>query len=493
MNVTPTPPSSDNATDAGLSALAAFTIPPNVHGRRLLIKGGRVVNPASGLDTEMDILVEDGLIKTIDRNLSLDLLTGDDDRYVQLRPSQWVVPGLIDLHVHFRDPGQSQKETLATGSAAAAAGGFTTVMMMPNTNPVLDSPLMIRELLGRTGWESQVRSIVAGAITEGLSGEKLTDFEALLGAGVMAFTDDGRGVVRADLMKRALEMSAQFQVPLIVHAEDCYLSCGGCMNEGKVSARLGLRGIPAVSETLMVARDIELAKLTGGWVHFTHISSAETVRLIREAKAQGVNVTADVTPHHLVWTDESVAEYAYDPDYKMNPPLRTAEDRQALVDGLVDGTIDMVATDHAPHTPQEKLLPFQEAPFGVVGLETAVGVLLTHFYQTQRLTALQVVATLSSKPAQLLPEAPIGNLRVGVPADIAIIDPNAEWMVIPDQFASKGRNTPFKGQMLRGKPLMTLVGGECRFGEHFLRRPHPELTDRVGPSPSYSQVVEQNA
>ncbi len=465
------------ASASTLSTTFTRSTYPTGHQGKCLIKGGRVLNPTTQLDALMDVLIVDGMVAQIAPTIDIACLTDPEtDRLVVLKPHQWVTPGLIDIHVHFREPGQTHKEDVVTGSMAAAAGGFTSVVMMANTHPTLDHPSVLEALQKRTATVSHVRSFMTGAITEGLAGQKNTDFQALHAAGVVAFSDDGKGVPQADLMLAMLRYSKHHNVPVIAHAEDSCLSCGGCMNEGPTASRLGLKGIPTLSESLMVARDIELARATGGWLHVTHISSAETVAMIRKAKAEGIRISADVTPHHLVWTDTSIADYPYDTDFKMNPPLRRESDRLALIEGLLDGTIDCIATDHAPHGKDEKALPFAEAPFGVVGLETSLGVMLTHFFHNQRMKALDIVRLMSSFPATLLPNLPVGQLKEGMPADITIIDPEHAWSVDPQAFYSKGKNTPFKGQMLKGQVRMTFVGGACRFGEQYLQRLHPEVT-----------------
>ncbi|MFM7468285.1 MAG: dihydroorotase [Vampirovibrionales bacterium] len=461
-----------------LSSLASHPYPqstyPAKHTGKLLLKGGRVLNPRTGMDALMDVLVVEGRVQQIAPHISETVLDIATDTIVYLKPHHWVTPGLIDIHVHFREPGQTHKEDVASGSLAAAAGGFTSVVMMANTQPTLDTVKTIQALQARTSQVSHIRSFMAGAITEGLAGQKNTDFQALHQAGVVAFSDDGKGVPQADLMLAMLRYSKTHNVPVIAHAEDSCLSCGGCMNESPSASRLGLKGIPTLSESLMVARDIELARVTGGWLHVTHISSAETVAMIRKAKAEGIRVSADVTPHHLVWVDQSIEAHPYDTDFKMNPPLRSEADRQALIEGVLDGTIDCIATDHAPHGKDEKALPFAEAPFGVVGLETAVGVMLTHFFHNQRLKALDIIRLMSSFPASLLPTLPLGQLQEGMPSDITILDSEASWTVDPATFYSKGKNTPFKGITLKGKPFMTLIEGVCRFGEAHLSKLHPE-------------------
>ncbi|MCE3234744.1 MAG: pyrC [Vampirovibrio sp.] len=423
---------------------------------KTLLKGGRVINPATGLDQVMDVLIEDNVIAAMESNIP----AARADEVIELKETQWVTPGLVDVHVHFRDPGNPDKETTATGAASALAGGFTTVCVMPNTSPVIDSTPMVQYIMN-AAQPTGIQIFPIAAVTRGLEGEEMTAIGTLLQNGAVGFSDDGRPVSSANMMRKALEYSKMFDVPIVCHAEDCTLCGNGVMHEGYYSTLLGLPGIPSVAESVMVARDIELARFTGGRVHFAHVSSKESVALIRQAKAEGLNITAETTPHYLSLTDACCQ--GYDPDFKMNGPLRAESDQKALIDAVMDGTIDVIATDHAPHTPDEKAMAFDCAPNGVIGLETSLGVMLTHFYHTKRLQPLDLIKIMSSRPAEIFKLKASGNLAVGQRADIAVIDPNLEWQVDPAQFKSKSRNTPFKGQTLKGRAVMTFANGRCLY------------------------------
>ncbi len=369
-----------------------------------------------------------------------------------------VCPGFIDIHVHLREPGHEYKETVATGTRAAAAGGFTAVACMANTPPVNDNGAVTDYILAKAKVEGVVRVHPIGAVTKNLNGEELAELAELAEAGCVAFSDDGRCVMNADLYRRAMEYTLPFGVPVVSHAEDTYLSRGFTMNEGVVSTEIGLPGAPAAAEDVMVARDILLAELTGAHIHIAHLSTAGAVRLVRDGKARGVRVTAEVTPHHLVLTEEAVR--GYDPNTKMAPPLRTKRDVETLVEALADGTIDCVATDHAPHALAEKEGEFDHAAFGVVGLETAVAVLLDRLVKPGLLPLPTLVSRLSRDPARLL-NLPGGSLAPGAPADVTILDLERKTTVDPAKFRSKSRNTPFAGWMLTGAPWLTIVGGKA--------------------------------
>jgi len=417
----------------------------------LLLRGGRVIDPANSLDAVQDVLIADGKIERLGR--SLEAPPGAE--VVDAR-GKIVCPGFIDIHVHLREPGYEYKETVATGTRAAAAGGFTAVCCMANTNPVNDNGAVTDYILAKAKVEGVVRVYPIGAVTRGLHGEELAELAELAESGCVAFSDDGRCVMNAGLYRRAMEYTLPFGVPLISHAEDASLSRGASMNEGVVSTETGLPGQPAAAEDVMVARDILLAELTGAHVHIAHVSTAGAVRLIRDAKARGLQVTAEVTPHHLVLTEDAVR--TWDPNTKMAPPLRTKRDVEALLEALADGTIDCIATDHAPHALSEKEGEFDRAAFGIVGLETAVAVLLDRLVRPGLLPLSTLIARLSRDPARLL-DLPGGNLAAGAPADVTILDPDAETVVDPHRFRSRSRNTPFAGWTLRGAPWMTLVGG----------------------------------
>jgi dihydroorotase len=417
----------------------------------LLLQGGRVIDPANNLDAVQDVLIAEGKIERLGR--SLEAPAGAE---IVDASGKIVCPGFIDIHVHLREPGYEYKETVATGTRAAAAGGYTAVCCMANTNPVNDNGAVTDYILAKAKVEGVVRVYPIGAVTRGLRGEELAELAELAESGCVAFSDDGRCVMNAGLYRRAMEYTLPFGTPLISHAEDTSLSQGASMNEGVVSTETGLPGQPAAAEDVMVARDILLAELTGAHVHIAHVSTAGAVRLIRDAKARGLQVTAEVTPHHLVLTEDAVR--TWDPNTKMAPPLRTKRDVEALLEALADGTIDCIATDHAPHALSEKEGEFDLAAFGIVGLETAVAVLLDRLVRPGLLPLSTLIARLSRDPARLL-NLPGGNLAAGAPADVTILDPDAETVVDPLRFRSRSRNTPFGGWTLRGAPWMTLVGG----------------------------------
>ena len=418
----------------------------------LLIRNGRVVDPASGTDAVQDIWVADGRIHKVGRSLK-----APADVAVVDAAGKVVCPGFIDIHVHLREPGFEYKETIASGTRAAAAGGFTAVACMANTFPVNDNRAVTDYILARAKVEGVVRVYPIGAVTRNLEGKQLAELAELAEAGCVAFSDDGRCVMNAELYRRAMEYALPFGVPVISHAEDCHLAHDGAMNEGLVSTELGLAGQPAAAEDVMVARDIILAELTGAHLHVAHISTAGAVRLVREARARGVRVTAEVTPHHLLLTDE--AARSYDSNCKMAPPLRGKRDVEACREALVDGTIDCVATDHAPHALSDKEGEFAEAANGVVGLETAVPLLLDRLVRPGLVDLPTLVARLSTGPARLL-NLPGGSLAPGAAADITILDLERAWTVDPAKFSSRGRNTPFAGQSGTGAPWLTLVGGQ---------------------------------
>jgi dihydroorotase len=418
----------------------------------LLIKNGRIVDPAHGVDAVLDVLVRDGAIADTGRHLT----PPAEPTEIIDATGRIVCPGLIDMHVHLREPGQEYKETVRTGTRAAAAGGFTAVCCMANTDPVNDTRAVTDYIQAKARAEGAVKVYPIGAVTRGLGGKDLAELAELAEAGCVAFSDDGKPVMNADLYRRAMEYTLPFGCPVISHAEDAELTRGGSVNEGVVSTELGLSGWPAAAEEIMVARDILLAELTGAHVHIAHASTAGTVRLLRDAKARGIRVTAEVTPHHLVLTEEAVR--GYDPNTKMSPPLRTRRDADTLVEALADGTIDCVATDHAPHALSEKEGEYDQAAFGIVGLETAVSLLLDRLVHPGRLSLSTLIARMSADPARLL-NLPGGSLAPGTPADITLLDLDRELTIDPTRFHSKSRNTPFGGYRVRGGPIMTIVGG----------------------------------
>ena len=417
----------------------------------LLLRGGRVVDPANRIDALQDVLIADGRIVRVGPALQ-----APEGTPVLDVAGKVVCPGFIDIHVHLREPGLEYKETIASGTRAAAAGGFTAVACMANTEPVNDNRAVTDYILAKARVEGAVRVYPIGAVTRGLKGETLAEMGELAEGGCVAFSDDGHCVMNAEVYRRAMEYALPFGVPIISHAEDCHLARAGSMNEGLVSTELGLSGQPAAAEDVMVARDILLAELTGAHLHIAHISTAGAVRLVREARARGIRVTAEVTPHHLVLTDEAVRDY--DPNVKMAPPLRGKRDVEALLEALADGTIECIATDHAPHALSDKEGEFAEAANGVVGLETAVPVLLDRLVRTGRLDLPTLVARFTAGPARLL-NLPGGSLASGAPADITILDLERSWTVEPNRFLSRSRNTPFGGWTGQGGPVLTLVGG----------------------------------
>jgi dihydroorotase len=425
-------------------------------GDSYLLRGGRVVDPASESMVEEDVLVSDGLIEAIGSGLEASGGVPEIDLAGRL-----VCPGLIDIHAHLREPGREDKETIESGTKAAVRGGYTAVACMPNTEPAIDSQETVSFVLEKAARCGSCRVLPVAAITVGRKGERLTEMFELAETGAVAFSDDGDPVPSAAVMRRALEYASMIGLPVIEHCEDKSLVGKGVMHEGAASTRLGLRGIPSASEEVMVARDIKLAELTGGRLHLTHLSSAGSVAMVREAKSRGIRVTADVTPHHLALTDEAVAGYGT--SFKVNPPLRSEEDRAALIEGLCDGTIDCVGTDHAPHTEIEKDAEFDVAPFGATGLETAVGVLFTHCVLPGHMSAAQLVARLTSRPAAALGLSDCGELRVGRRADITVIDPERVWTVDAADFASMSTNSPFVGRELTGAAALTIVGGAVAY------------------------------
>jgi len=418
---------------------------------KIVIANGHVIDPANKVDGKLDLLIADGKIAKIGATGSI----SSGDAKVVDAAGKLVVPGLIDMHVHLREPGFEYKETISTGTAAAKAGGFTSVCCMPNTNPVNDNRSVTEFILSQAAKEASARVFPIGAITKGSKGEELAEMGELQAAGCVAVSDDGRPVMNAAIMRRAMEYARVFDLLVISHCEDSSLSDKGVMNEGFVSTELGLRGIPRSAEDVMTARDISLAELTNGRVHIAHVSTAGSVDLLRAAKARGVKVTAETCPHYFTLTDDAVRGYTT--MAKMNPPLRTAGDVAAIRAGLKDGTIDVIATDHAPHGMDEKSGEFDYAPFGIVGLETALGLSL-QLVKDKVLTLQEVICKLSLNPALVL-KIGKGTLQAGADADITLIDPDLEWTVDSSLFRSKSKNTPFNGWKLTGRAVQTIVGG----------------------------------
>lgn len=415
----------------------------------IVIKGGHVIDPGR-INGVADVLIENGKIAAVGP-----ALTAPAGATVIQATGQLVLPGFVDLHVHFREPGFEYKETIQSGTEAAVAGGFTTVCAMPNTNPVNDNQAVTEFMLERARAAGNAHLYPIGAITKRSEGKELAEIGDLRRAGCVAISDDGKPVMNSLVMRRAMEYARAFDVPVVDHCEDLHLSEGGCMNEGVISTELGLPGIPSAAEDVMVARNVSLAELTGARLHLAHISTAGSVRMVREAKARGLKVTAEACPHHFTLTEETTR--GYNTHAKMNPPLRTSQDVQAIKDGLRDGTIDVIATDHAPHATQEKQQEFTEAPFGIVGLETALSLTLA-LVEEGVLTLESAVDKLATAPAKAF-SLNAGTLAVGAPADVAIVDPNLEWEVDPSRFRSKSRNTPFAGWKVKGRVTTTIVSG----------------------------------
>ena len=420
-------------------------------GRPLLLRGGRVVDPSLGLDATADVLLAHGRVARLGEGLEI-----PEDARVLDCAGLVVMPGLIDVHVHLREPGGEHKETIASGARAAAAGGFTAVCAMPNTDPPIDDPAAVGFVAAEGRRAGAARVYPVGCISVGQKGERLAELGEMVAAGAVAVTDDGRPVMDSGLMRLALEYAQGFGIPVADHPEDLGLSRGGSMNEGLVSSRLGLKGKPNASEDAHILRDLLLAELTGGHIHLQHVSTSFGVRMIREAKARGVRVTAEATPHHLLLTDEAVEGYRT--EAKMNPPLRARQDVEAVLEGLGDGTLDVLATDHAPHHYDEKEQAFEDAPFGIVGLETALGLVHTHLVLEGRLDLSTMVERMSAAPARAF-GLPGGTLAEGSPADVTVFDPAARWVVDPAGFLSKSRNTPFSAWELTGRPVLTVVEG----------------------------------
>jgi dihydroorotase len=419
----------------------------------LLIHGGRIVDPSQDLDGAFDLLIEDGAVAKIGGKIKKpkDAETFDASRLV-------VAPGLIDIHVHLREPGQEYKETVRSGTLAAAAGGFTAVACMANTIPTNDSRPITEHILLEARRHGFARVYPIGAVTKGLEGLELSEIGEMVRAGAVAVSDDGKPVMNSELMRRALLYAQHFNIPVIQHAEDLNLSAKGVMHEGEWSTRLGLAGIPGSAEDVMVARDLLLTEDTGGRYHVAHLSTARSLDLVRWGRSKGLNVTCEVTPHHLLMTDEEVAKTGFSTHCKMKPPLRSERDREAMIQGLVDGTIDCIASDHAPHHPDEKDVEFNAAPFGILGLETTLPLCLDRLVRPGILTLPRLIELLSTGPARVL-GIPGGTLKPGSPADITLFHPDEEITIRAVDFKSKSRNTPFEGWTLRGRPVATFLGG----------------------------------
>lgn len=421
---------------------------------RLLIKNGRVINPATQTDEILDVQVIGGKIKKIGKNLS-----DSESREIDAK-GLWVVPGLIDVHVHLREPGFEYKEDIESGTASAVAGGFTTVCCMPNTKPTTDSPKIVEYILKKTKEKGSSHVIPVGAITIGQKGETLAPIQGMINSGAGAISEDGRSVLNSKILKAAMIEAKRLDIPVLSHCEDDSLAEGGCMNEGDQSRKLGLQGIPNDAEDVITARDILLAKTTGAKLHLCHVSTKESVELIRRAKADGLSVTAEVCPHHFTLTDEAVDGISS--NTKMNPPLRTSEDVEAILAGIKDGTLDCIATDHAPHAEAEKNCEFAKAANGIVGFETAVGLSITELVHSGLITPSDLIARMSTNPAKML-GIDKGSLEAGKMADITLIDPEATYTFDKESFKTKGRNTPFDGREVKGQVKMTIVKGNIKY------------------------------
>ncbi len=429
--------------------------------KTLLIKGGRVIDPSRGFDAQADLLIKNGMIEAVEKGLKAPAGTEVIDAEGQV-----VMPGLIDMHVHLRDPGREYQEDIISGAKAAAAGGFTAVAAMANTDPVADDPAIIRYVIDRAaGAVARVHPI--GALTKNLGGTEMAELARMKRFGAVAFSDDGKPVVSGTVMRNALQYAGGIDALIIAHEEDPYLFEGGMIHEGAVSSVLGLRGIPAEAEEVMLARDLMLLRAAGGGrLHIAHVSTAGSVELLRRAKAEGQNVTAEAAPHHLLLTDRAVKNSGYSTNTKVNPPLRSEYDRQALWAGLLDGTIDAIASDHAPHHGDDKDVEFDFAPFGIAGLETTLPLMLDELSsgRIKKLTLPLLVEKMSTAPARIL-GLDAGTLQPGSPADVTIADTNRSFVVNPETWHSKSRNTPFAGRSLSGAPVMTIVGGRVAMKE----------------------------
>lgn len=416
----------------------------------LLIKNGRVIDPGTGRDGEYDVLIEEGRIAKVEKNIE------EEADEVLDAEGCYVMPGLIDLHVHLRDPGFTYKETVESGASAAARGGITTVVAMPNTKPVTDEKTRVAYVHHKAEMMAPIHVLQAGAITKGQAGKELADIEGMVAAGAPAISEDGKSVMDSGLYRQAMKKAAKLGIPVLAHCEDINMVEGGVVNDDENTKALGLKGISNAVEDVIAARDIMLAKETGAKLHLCHCSTAGSVEMVRQAKAEGVAVTAEVCPHHFILSTDDMKKA--DANYKMNPPLRTRKDVDALVQGLKDDIMDVISTDHAPHSEEEKRLPIDKAPFGIVGLETSVALTMTELVHKGILTPMQMAQKMSANPAKVL-GIDKGTLEEGKEADVTVIDPNAEYTICAEEFASKGRNTPFEGRAVKGRVMATICGG----------------------------------
>ncbi len=420
---------------------------------RILIQNGRVIDPSQQIDRVMNLLIEEGTIAAYDAQPRGEEAVIDASGKI-------VAPGLIDMHVHLREPGREEDETIRSGTAAALAGGFTSIACIPNTDPPIDTQAAVEFVRDQANRADHCNVFVLACVSKNREGKELAEIAQLYEAGAVAFTDDGAPVYDAELMRRAFEYCLMFDKPVLNHAEILELTKHGVMHEGLVSLQLGLGGIPAAAEDVMVSRDIALAEATGGRLHIMHVSTAGSVEALRRAKKRNVRVTAEVTPHHLTLTDESLR--SFDSNYKMNPPLRSRDHVNACIAALADGTLDVIATDHAPHAQEKKMQELDQAPFGIVGLETCLGLVVTHLIEPGHLDWPTALSKMTINPARIL-GIPKGTLAIGADADVTVIDPGVEWTVDPAEFRSKSTNTPFAGWKLRGRATTVIVGGRVRF------------------------------
>lgn len=428
-----------------------------------VIRGGRIIDPAQSLDVIADLWLEGSRVLGVNPPGGM-----VPDRIIDAT-GLIVSPGLIDVHVHLREPGNEEDETIATGADGALAGGWTTIVSMPNTRPPIDSPASVEFVILQAKRAGKAQVLPSACVTKNRAGEELAELGKLYDAGAVAFTDDGAPVAHASLMRRALEYSKMFDVPIYQHCQVMKLTEGAVMNEGLVSLRLGLTGMPPAAEEIMVSRDIMLAELTGGHVHIQHLSTARSVELVREGKKRGIRVTAEACPHHISLTDENLARF--DSNYKMNPPLRTARDVEAVIQGLIDGTIDLIATDHAPHSPEKKNRELDQAPFGILGLETMLPIVRASLIEPNLMTWPEVIEKLTIEPAKLIRRHQYkGHLKPGADADVTLIDPDRSWTIDADQMRSKSVNTPYQGWNVQGRAVATIVCGDIRY----LLDPHRE-------------------